>query len=284
MLKKLLKYEFKSVSRMLVPLLLGTLGLAVIAAGLFTLNYRYISGTETDTLLSNIFPIILTTVLVFAIIAIFASALVVFFILLQRYYKNFFGDEGYLTFTLPVGVNKQLFSKLISGFVWMLLSMLTVIVSGMLLIGFGTAETGEIVNTEPFIEIGNAFRELFDAIGTLNTALYIIEGIFLFVFGFAAQIMLLYLAITIGSIIAKKHKILASIGVYFGINTVVGMLSNIAMVTLFWSSDTLERGDVNAIYTASHSVLIVLILLAAVMGVTAFMISSNMLRKKLNLE
>lgn len=284
MLKKLLKYEFKSVSRILTPLFLGTLTLSIISALLFTINYRFLSRSEASDVVTNLFSTVLITILIFSIIAIIASYLVALFILLQRVYKNFFGDEGYLTFTLPATVNQHLVSKLISGFIWMTLSGLTVLVSGVLLIGFGTAESGEIINTFVFEEVFDLIDYAFEIIGTTNMVLYIIEGIVLVGVVLAAQLMLYYLAITIGCIIAKKHKILASIGVYFGINTATGTIINVVLVLLFMRDRDWDNSTIDSLYTTSHIYLVVIIALFFIMGAAAFFISNRMLKKNLNLE
>jgi len=283
MLKKLLKYEFKSVSRILIPLLAGTLFLALITSVLFTVNYRYLSN-NSDSLPSSIFVTVMITLLVFCCIAIAASSLVVFFILMQRYYKSFFGDEGYLTFTLPAKISEHLWAKLITGFVWTVLSIITIFISIMLLLVFGTAESGEIINTQILIELANAFKEMFVYFGTTNTIFYIIEFVILAVVGLASQMLLYYLAITIGSIIAKKHKILASIGAYFGINTVTGIIGNIIIVLISLRSGELFFSGENVFNRATHSTMILLTLVYIAMGTAAFLISKYMLKNKLNLE
>ena len=50
-------------------------------------------------------------------------------VMIQRFYKNVLGDEGYLTLTLPVNVHEILWSKLIVSFVWFLATGLIAIAS-----------------------------------------------------------------------------------------------------------------------------------------------------------
>ncbi|HAN21213.1 MAG: hypothetical protein A2Y15_06765 [Clostridiales bacterium GWF2_36_10] len=283
MLKKLLKYEFKSVSKILTPLLLGTLALAVITAVLFTINYRVLDTGDTDSYLNNIFTLAMTTFLVFSIIAIVASIFVMFVILLNRYYKNFFGDEGYLTFTLPAQTKSHLFTKLTSGVVWTILSGVVVIVSGFLLAIFGTASNGEIINSEIYDELCYGFEIISDYLGSKNLMIYIIEFILFILIITSYQLLVFYLAITIGSIITKKHKVLASIGVYLGISSVSGMIMNI-MIYIIFSADDLKMNDMEALFTTSHFNIFAILVLYTAMAAVAFIINNTLLHKKLNLE
>lgn len=295
MLKKLLKYEFKSVSRTLIPILLGTLAIAILTSVLFTINFRMI-GSDSDIISTDgtevvvnggfangIFAMILITLFILFTISIIASFFVVWFILMQRYYKNFFCDEGYLTFTLPVKTSQHLTSKLISGIVWTILGGLTVFLSVFLLIAFGTADSG-IVNVEVLQEIWNIFGELYSYVGTGNGIAYTIEVIVLVLIELATQTLLFYLAITIGSIIAKKHKILASAGVYLGINSVAAMVINIGALVVFSDNEFKMLRNIKSMPDKAHAFFILFILLYAATGVVCFFISNQLLKKKLNLE
>lgn len=297
MLKKLLRYEFKSVSRILVPAILGTIALALLTSILLTINYRSLSSSKTESIIDgemhvsysfsfsdSIISIILTTLMVFTVIAIIASIFVIGFILLQRYYKNFFGDEGYLTFTLPVKTSQHLTAKLISGVVWMVLGGLAVLISVLLLVIFGTAESGQIINTEIFTVISDLFKALIEQVGTGNAIAYIFELLILILVECTAQMLLFYLAITIGSIIARKHKIIASAGVFLGINAAAGTVLNIGLALVFNHYDLYTSNDISVLTSLSHWSLILFIVLYLVLSVAAFIIINDLLKKKLNLE
>ena len=47
--------------------------------------------------------------------------------------------------------------------------------------------------------------------------------------GSVCELVLLMLSVTIGSIIARKHKILAAVGVYYGMNVIISMVSSFTM-------------------------------------------------------
>jgi len=292
MLKKLLKYEYKSVSRILVPAILGTIALALLTAVLFKISYTFLPP-ENEVIIeegvvvgvsitNNILSVILLTLLIFSIIAIIASVFVIGFILLQRYYKNFFGDEGYLTFTLPVKTSAHLTAKLISGVFWMLLGGIGVVISVFVLVVFGTAEKGQIINKEVLDTFSMLFKELFEMVGVGDGVAYIIELVLLILIQCIAQMLLFYLAITLGSIIAKKHKVLTSVGMYLGINAAAGTIINIIAAIVF--GKVYITNNLSVFANSAHLFFILFIVLYSVISVVVFILINDLLRRKLNLE
>lgn len=292
MLKKLLKYEYKSVSRILVPAILGTIALALLTAVLFKISYTFLPP-ENEVIIeegvvvgvsmtNNILSVILLTLLIFSIIAIIASVFVIGFILLQRYYKNFFGDEGYLTFTLPVKTSAHLTAKLISGVFWMLLGGIGVVISVFVLVVFGTAEKGQIINKEVLDTFSMLFKELFEMVGVGDGVAYIIELVLLIFIQCIAQMLLFYLAITLGSIIAKKHKVLTSVGMYLGINAAAGTIINIIAAIVF--GKVYITNNLSVFANSAHLFFILFIVLYSVISVVVFILINDLLRRKLNLE
>ena len=98
MLSKLMKYEFKATGRTLLPLYGALLGFALINRILFR-------GSLDETINETFGTIgnIANFISVFAYGCTMAAVFVVtFFVIVQRFYKNILGDEGYLMNTLPV--------------------------------------------------------------------------------------------------------------------------------------------------------------------------------------
>ena len=98
MLGKLIKYEFKATGRILLPLYGALL--------VFALINRLLFRSSLDETINNTFGTIggIANILsVFAYGCTMAAVFVVtFFVIVQRFYKNILGDEGYLMNTLPV--------------------------------------------------------------------------------------------------------------------------------------------------------------------------------------
>ena len=92
MLGKLIKYEFKGTARLYLPFFALLVLLTVVNR--FSLQFS-VSHSEIMEI-----PSVLAMMLyIVAVIAIFVIAMVA---TVQRFYKNFMTDEGYLMFTLPV--------------------------------------------------------------------------------------------------------------------------------------------------------------------------------------
>ena len=111
MLGKLIKHEFRATSRIMGPMLLIVLALSVLVRFSITV----LENAESSFL--NILAVLF--VLAFAV-GIIAVNLMSIIIMIQRFYKNLLGDEGYLMFTLPANVHSIIWSKLIVSIVWFL--------------------------------------------------------------------------------------------------------------------------------------------------------------------
>ena len=123
MLNKLLRYELKCTRRTFLPML--------AAMVLFTLL------TKSMELLCNVFSfikipytIMFAVNLVLLVLSVFAAIL----FLIQRFYKNMTGSEGYLMFSLPVRVATHLFSKWLISIFWIFVTAACGVGLGVLLI------------------------------------------------------------------------------------------------------------------------------------------------------
>ncbi|MDF2988176.1 MAG: putative transporter, peremase protein [Eubacterium sp.] len=106
MLSKLLKYEFRDTSRTIPLFYLITL----IFAGI-VLSAKKV-GIEWFTITSSLLLLLLGI----------AVAIITLAVVVMRFYKNFYSNEGYLMFTLPVKPHVLLASKFLVSFTWLILS------------------------------------------------------------------------------------------------------------------------------------------------------------------
>ena len=103
MLTKLLKHEFRATARIMGPLYLVLLA---VALG-FNFSARLM---DSGNFVLNMLAALVVMAYVVAITAVF---IVAFILMLQRFYKNLLGDEGYLMFTLPASVSQHITAKLV---------------------------------------------------------------------------------------------------------------------------------------------------------------------------
>ena len=159
--------------------------------------------------------VIVTLYLLFLLL--FSASCAVFLsntiIIIRRFYKNVFGREGYLTWTLPVTPHQILLSKLLSAFVWTLLCMLTMFISGLVIFGIALPITGY------------SFNDFFKYIGEIpDLWLWIVKYGFLNLLQILSGILFFYLAISVGQLF-KKNRIMMAVLFGFLIWSVLAVLS-----------------------------------------------------------
>ena len=292
MLKKCLKYDVQSVIRIWWILAATMLGAALIAGLAFRGFTEALSHSDTDSVIQviAIFGVLGAGLCLLAMVA----ALVVSVIIVYwRTYTHFFTDEGYLTFTLPVKRSTLYLSKVLTA---TLVEVVTVVIFILgicliLLIAPPSTYDGQIINLAAFSGVGELFGSLFKGIFGLEGGGWVIVWLIAAIpFLLMSQLYnsgLIFLCMTIGSVIAKKHKLLASIGIYYGFTAVLSFVSQFA--SLFLSS-----GIVSVIFVAASggmtsagltvtAVILVADLIMACLAVLLHFITVHLLEKKLNL-
>ncbi|MBQ7386484.1 MAG: hypothetical protein IJW04_08285 [Ruminococcus sp.] len=269
MVNKLLKHEFTALSRMLVPMYIILLGLAVIT--------RIIAIFETDTL---IYDIILVSAVVVLSVGLVVGLVYTMVSCIIRFYRNLFSKEGYLTFTLPVSVNAHLLTKLFTSMVAYVASL------GIIFISFCIATSGELL-AEIFKAAGYILGKAGEALGA-NLGLYFAEFALLMLVSIAAGILLFYACMCIGQL-AKRSRVLLALGVYFGYYYLTQFIVTIGIIllTVFEDSEAfmnlLDWIALNPEATI-HIVLLGLTAFYAIMGGVYYLVAHTIMKKKLNLE
>ena len=117
MFGKSLKYEFKAVSRKIVPLFITEIVISVLIGITFIIDGRVLASVSEDKNSSEVGRIVDLMQGIFAIglfMMILVLSIAVFVMMIKRFYSSFFTDEGYLTFTLPVSIDCHLITKIVS--------------------------------------------------------------------------------------------------------------------------------------------------------------------------
>ena len=222
MLRKLLKYDFKAVIKFW---LIGALAMVLLSLG----------GGLCQRILASDRPVPLAVQIVAGLgtmlssLSSYAFGLLNFVLIAMRIYKNFFTDEGYLTFTLPVKLHTLINSKLIMG---VTMSALSAIWLGVVYIATYA------VATPYFSEFAKIIYEsIVSFIDTLKmqellgwAIFYVVEALLLLLLSCAFNQLFTSNCITFGSVIAKKAKLLAAIGIYYGANMVFSAVVSVFVV------------------------------------------------------
>ena len=141
MLGKLLKHEFRATARTMLPMF----GVVLVLSLLANLSFARIADTDSGAL-----DILFGLFIVAFFLGLFTMGVMSLVVMIQRFYKNVLGDEGYLTLTLPVNVHEILWSKLIVSFVWFLATGLIAIAAVFVAVFTLTySELGEMLRSMP---------------------------------------------------------------------------------------------------------------------------------------
>ena len=284
MLKKLLKYDMKSMVHLLVPLSIAVVGTTIAGTAALRIMQTIDNTKNASWILTSALALIfVSTILALLAFSVFSEILIMY-----RYYTHLFTDEGYLTFTLPVKTSSILNSKLINALIWSVYTVLVVFFCIFLYVIFGTAEEG-LINSKIFTEIKNALELLTQTYSAWVILKYIVEIVVIFIISLLYGVLSIYLALTIGSIIAKKHKILAAIGIYYGLNTVMSIF---VMIVNFIFTFTVANSYQDS-YSSNYEIAIDRVFDISffvnaasflVFSIVAYFVTRHLLKNKLNLS
>ena len=122
MLGKLIKHEFRALSRFLLPIHILLLVACLIGRFMFQ---------AMDTMdLPNVILIVSFVFLISIWIVVPCATSI---LIVVRYYKSLYTDEGYLTLTLPATRGQLLFSKAFAACVWSILD-LAIVIAGLAIV------------------------------------------------------------------------------------------------------------------------------------------------------
>lgn len=270
MLKKLYKHEFLSLLKSFAIIWCAVIALAVVNRITYSIGVAIGAGEyEGNDNLHIIYNIVKTSFLFVYIFGIVATMIASMAVIAVRFYRNFFGGEGYFTFTLPFTPMQHIVCKLLLALAMLAITFIVCGIS-LLIVGLGT----------PFFE--GFFRVISDIINDDESLKHIGFFIEFLVYGivmFVGSVLQLYCAISLGQ--GYKNKILASVIAYFVINLIFNTLFtgvNIASTLIAINVTTIKTG-----YVLNHISFTIYILLNAALVVGYFIITHRQIKYKLNL-
>lgn len=217
MLGKLLKYDFRSMFKYWWIAAISSLALSLLGG-------ICIAAASSEKELPAIVSVMCSMILILIIFGFVAFSILSMIFIFARFYKNFFTDEGYLTFTLPVKNNQLLNSKLISSTVTLCLTGVVLILNIVVMFLIGFADS--IFTKEFWDEISIIFKEIINTLG-IYSAVYVLEILILLVLSTIFSILFMFCCITFASIITKKAKVITAIGIYYGANSILSFMVQI---------------------------------------------------------
>lgn len=270
MFAKLLKYEFRSVWKPLTIISVAALVAGLVGMLLMELFITNISLEGQDN-----FAILSILVLGGIYVGLIAYSIGCPVILYYRFYKNKFTDEGYLTFTLPVSVHQILLSSALNIVIWSAIQFVVLIISFGLIV---SPIIGLILEQMTYYDTQMMVQEITQQFPIATQLLSLVCG-------GVYSVILPMISITIGALITKKHKILASFAIGYGIHMAVSTVSSFSSLTVmisqnFFTMESVYPYNFGQILSSS---IILPSLLMLIIGIGGYFLMHYLISKKLNL-
>ena len=277
MLGKLIKHELRGSGRTMLPFILVSLFLAVMAG----LSMRAMERQQDYSWFNILFGIVIF-LFVAGLMAVCIMSVVV---VINRFRQNLLGDEGYLMFTLPVSVDQHIWAKLIVSAIWFLATALTCMLAVVLVLlcnintfDIDWPEVGYVMG-----ELGRMMKEF----GVLHILGYCLEMLLMFFAGACVSCLTFYCAMAIGYSFANR-KVLLSILAFFGLDILFSILQSSLMMLLNAMPGVerfMENLDLSRVNAAGsvHIVLLCWVLYLAIHAAVLYIPTRLLLKKKLNL-
>ncbi len=275
MLGKLMKYEFRDTSKLMFTTY-GALALATFMGtlGFYQLNWQ---GVENSSGIATAIWLILLVIYIFAIIGIYIGD---FIYLCHRYYKTMYSAQGYLTNTLPVSPASVLNAKMLTAYIWILLSTVLSVLSVFIMLSVGTGQNLFLWMFR--LDWDEMWKSFYEATG-MTPAFYIIAiGITLLV-GLLYYILFVYASMAIGQLFNGSrtgYSILAGFCIY-----ILQQLAGTAvMAGIGYSNFHLLSSNSSAVVKMMRNTIFSGICLSVITTVLLYLVCLYINKKKLNLE
>lgn len=270
MLGKLMKYEFKATRRIFLPLYGLILLVALLLRLFIAFNY---SKAQANLSPAASVGMGISFLAYFLLIA--AVCVMTLVVLIQRFEKNLLGDEGYLSFTLPVKVHTHIDAKMLVTLIWTVLSVLVGFLSVLILIFDQEALWNYRRYTPAFLQWWNSSMKWITAEWVVFLLVTILSGT-----------LHIYASMAVGNL-CPRHRILAGCGAFLGFSIIEEIT---AAILVTWNV-VRSTGVAFSIFgipfsgSADNAVgLGVTTLFIAVFGAVYYFFTNWVLSRKLNLE
>ena len=270
MVRKLFKHELEYYLRSLLPV--------YIVLGVVALVGRFVMFFEAET---TAYEILQGSTIFMLMVCCLVTIFLTWLFSITRFYKNLFSSEGYLTMTLPVTPAQHIWVKLLGAVIAYVASCIAIFLAICL------------------FTIGPWLVEIFKAVSYLfgefaveskgHFGWYLVEMIPMCLVSMASGMLVYYLCMCIGQL-AKKNRILAAVGAYFGLY-VLSQICSTVLTVVFSTTNILEPlGEwiVNLTEAQAlgwgHGLIWIGTACAALGCLVTFLICRWILSRKLNLE
>jgi hypothetical protein len=265
MLGKMMKYEIKATQRTFLPIYGLIIIFALLIRSFTQFNFQHMSGA---------FSFLMGIVILIYVILIAAAFIMTIVATAKRFTTNLLGDEGYLSFTLPVKIHSHIDCKMLVSLMWAVLSVIVTLLSVFVL----------SVNTD-FINKNNPlFAGLKADYSRYDNMAYLIsfEIIVLVLISMLCCILQIYASATVGNL-CGKHRRLASFGTFIGLGIAQMIVYSFIINYIKIKNFSLPMGE-QAMLSAMAANIGIAMAVTAAFCVAFYFLTYWLLSRKLNLE
>ena len=277
MILKLFKYDFMNIGKKLIPFYIAALVIGVINR--FLLLTSNISRMEREgNFLAMFGSPFLYAAYFLVIMGIFFMTV---FIIISRYSSSIYGNEGYLTNTLPLNPSQIILAKLINFLIWILISYFIIFVSLFILFPFDFFLRNVIYEPEFYEGLKKLTKLIFSSKYGFLFALQFIYNFFSHI----QNILMLFLSVAIANLF-KSYKVVAGVIAFFLISTIFSFIGSIISFSVMENVNLFEMyGEFNPIvYNSLKNANIMSIIYSIVSSIVLFFIIHYLHTHNLNLE
>lgn len=291
MLGKLFKHEFRRIGKMallliLIAVIVTGLGMIYLVSPLFhgIIN----SANSSSTVGSTVLGVLLGFIGLLSYIGVLTGISTGFLIYAgYRFYKSMYSDEGYLTHTLPVKSSQVLMVKIVTAGICAMIITIVLCASVGLLALVGISQVTGLSIPELFKNVWEVLERVADYLPTdlgkkaLGSGIFWLLSVILTPF---ANVCILFGALTIGQC-SWKNRGLMGVIVYVGIRMAMTMITGVLnLTTNVFFMNSVETDGVSAAMALSNSRYVVTLMISLVFAAALSVVSSFIVRGRLNLE
>ena len=200
-----------NIGKKLIPFYIAALVIGIINR--FLLLTTDISRMERE---NNFLAMFGSPLLYFAyFVVVFGIFCMTVFVIITRYSSSIYGNEGYLTNTLPLKPSQIIWAKLINFLIWIFISYFVIFVSMFILFPFEFFIRNIIKDTEFYQDLNTMVKEFF-------SSKYIFMSILQLIYNFFAHvqsILIIFLSIAIANLF-KSYKVVVGVIAFFIISII----------------------------------------------------------------
>ena len=263
MLGKLIKYNNKSIARIMLPIYLILLAT--------TVSTTILVSIRSDVLIYKIFLGFSIFTYVISIIALLVGSMIS---ILVHYYQSTICDQAYFTFTLPATISQHLIANTIVGSLWMLLSVVLCFASiGSVFFGYNKGETIHYI--KEFLHI---MLEEWNSQFEISAGFALLLFFVIILISLVLQMNNYQLCFAAGQTF-RGHKLIGSFVVY-----IISYFSMevILMIPLLITI-LINHSDMNTLFDF-YPILLIYLVLYVLFAIATFLLAKYFFSRKLNLE